>query len=320
MVARRNNRNQPNGEMPLESEGPGNRIELGAPPEIDITNDKLGELFLARRRALGLKVEELAEDIKIKADYIRAIEKEEFHLLPTPQYARLFVKSYAERLGFNIAEIFALLDINAPTLMAAKPKVAAPQNEPTLAGPLPGTQVTEPGAPRHAPRGPMLWGIITAVIIILALLGWIIVKWEQEPATGEASPNTTIAKPQPVAPPEPQATDSLAVAAEDPWETLQLDMQFDQETWAALLADGENVESRVFNSGERLSAFAAESFRLSLGHTQGVHVWVNDRPLRPFVDWTNRLEAHLITRDSVMAWIDTMQAVVTPVGAPGGTP
>jgi len=301
-----------NGEMPLEPEGPGNRIELGAPPEIDIANDRLGELFLARRRALGLKVEEVAEDIKIKADYIRAIEKEEFHLLPTPQYARLFVKSYAERLGFNIAEIFALLDVNAPMLVAAKPKIAAPPNDPKLAGPLPGTQATEPGAPRRIPRGPILWGSIAVGGIILLLLGWLIITQEsveEKPAVTEPA-----SQPQAVASPPPSAPDTMATAIVDPWESLQLDMQFDQETWASLFADGETVESRVFKSGERLSAFAAQTFRLSLGHTNGVHAWVNDRALRPFNSWANRLESHLITKDSVLAWIDTTQAAAAPPG------
>lgn len=310
MAARRSNRSHTNGEMPLEPEGPGNRIELGAPPEIDIANDRLGELFLARRRALGLKVEDVAEDIKIKPDYVRAIEKEEFHLLPTPQYARLFVKSYAERLGFNIGEVFALLDVNAPMLVAPKPKTVAPPSEGRLAGPLPGTQATEPGAPRRLPRGPVLFGSSLGVIAVLVAIGWLIVTWEQkqeEPPSRQASTPAVVPEPEPGF----VGSEPVDVPPEDPWESLDIVLQFNRDTWVSLLADGESVENRVCRAGERLTGFAAESFRLSLGHTEGVSVWVNDTPLRPFSEWTGRLEAYTITRDSVLAWIDTSHGART---------
>ena len=80
MNPRRNSKSQ-NGEMPLGSGSadmpvPEGRIELGAAPEIDITGDQIGPLFTERRRALGLRIEEIAEDIKVKPEYLRFIERE----------------------------------------------------------------------------------------------------------------------------------------------------------------------------------------------------------------------------------------------------
>ena len=60
MTPRRNSKSQ-NGEIPLGNGAPDvpvpeGRIEMGAAPEIDITDDRVGALFTERRRALGLRI------------------------------------------------------------------------------------------------------------------------------------------------------------------------------------------------------------------------------------------------------------------------
>jgi cytoskeletal protein RodZ len=296
---------------PAELPVPEGRIELGAAPEIDITDDKVGLLFTARRQALGLRIEEVAEDIKVKPEYLRSIEREEFDQLPTPQYARLFVRAYAERLGFNTAEVYALIDINVPMLGSVAPAKLIPvpgASESKLAGSLPGTQVTYPGSPNKQSKTTILWWGIGLTVIILTTIVWIALKWN-EPAgeTGQAPAQQTSAESvspaiieENVVPPE----DEPPVAVADP-SRFELVLHFDRDTWASLRADDELIGSRIFLAGEVLTASAKDEFRLSLGHTVGVSASVGGKPLRPFLNWASRLEAHLITRDSVTAWIDT---------------
>src|SRR3989304_2244964 len=108
----KNDRNNTSLGLPAGDPSPdGPRSDI-APLEIDITKDRLGEILAARRHQLGLRLEEIAEDIKIRADYLRAIEQEAFDKLPTAEYSRLFLKSYAERLGLNINDIYALYDVH----------------------------------------------------------------------------------------------------------------------------------------------------------------------------------------------------------------
>ena len=97
---------------------------------------------------------------------------------------------------------------------------------------------------------------------------------------------------------------------------FELALRFDRETWGSLRADGELVENRIFAAGESLTATAENEFRLSLGHTVGVSAASGGSALRPFLDWASRLEGHLITRDSVSAWIDTTSAANRPVDDP----
>ena len=336
MSVRRNSTNQ-NGEIPLPGSGadepvPEGRIELGSPPEIDITTDRLGPLLLERRRAMGLKIEEIAEDIKVKADYLRAIEAEEFHTLPTPEYARMFVKAYAERLGFNVSEVYALLDLNEPSLAApVKPKVmvgpAAAEAPTELAGPLPGIQTTEPGGTPKIPTGPGLWIGIVVVVIVLSVIGWFVVQngdGPEETSDLEPAEQTTAAITSPIPPVQEMVQEVEQVIPIAQADSMHMAVFFERDTWTSLTADGEIVERKVFGVNDTLRATAAVSFRLSLAHTGGVTATVNDFPMRKFADWCARLEGHLITRDTAESWLtlngngEPAQAGATPAAQDGG--
>ncbi len=322
MCARRRHSSQ-NGEIPLpKREGsdlpdPAGRIDMGGAPEIDIANDQLGALFVDRRRTLGLKIEEIAEDIKIKSEYLKAIEREEFDLLPTPQYARLFVRAYAERLGFNPSEVYALLDVNMPGWnISSRPKHSAPsQDSAQLSGPLPGTTASAPPDTRRRPRGgPLVIGIV-GILILLAIIAWIVLGRGDETTTGDTDSGTQTSKaaltggdiapltPSETIPSEPaQDTTPLAVV-EETWDELRLVLTFEDETWASIQADGDDVANSIYQPGSSVEAIADNNFRLSLGHTVGVNATVNGQPLRPFRNWADRLEGHLINRDSIQAWL-----------------
>lgn len=62
-----------------------------------------GELRAARER-LGWSIDAVAEALRIKAGYLRAIEEGDIHNLPGPAYAVGFVRSYSQALGLDSNE------------------------------------------------------------------------------------------------------------------------------------------------------------------------------------------------------------------------
>lgn len=62
----------------------------------------LGERLAKLRESQKFTVEELAKEIKIRGDYIKALESGEYQLLPTKVYARGFINAYAKY--FNVSE------------------------------------------------------------------------------------------------------------------------------------------------------------------------------------------------------------------------
>lgn len=68
---------------------------------------KLGQRLHKERMVRKLTIEEVARDTKIKATFLTAIERSDYHKLPSPAYAKGFVKNYADYLGFPKGEVAA---------------------------------------------------------------------------------------------------------------------------------------------------------------------------------------------------------------------
>ena len=65
---------------------------------------RLGHLLHQKRLQRKQTLEEIAQDLKIKSKFLAAIEKGEYHKLPSPAYAQGFVRNYATYLGLSKAE------------------------------------------------------------------------------------------------------------------------------------------------------------------------------------------------------------------------
>lgn len=62
---------------------------------------QFGQVFRERRESLGLTLEHIEEETKIRKLYLDAIEKERFNILPPRVYATGFVKKYARYLNLD---------------------------------------------------------------------------------------------------------------------------------------------------------------------------------------------------------------------------
>ncbi|MDR2807223.1 MAG: helix-turn-helix domain-containing protein [Puniceicoccales bacterium] len=70
-------------------------------------NENIGIYFSEARQAKGLSIEDIAEFLHIKSEYIQAIEAGTFDFNLPDIYKRGFYKSYADFLGLNIEEMMA---------------------------------------------------------------------------------------------------------------------------------------------------------------------------------------------------------------------
>jgi cytoskeletal protein RodZ len=285
------------------------KIEL-VPSEIDITKDRLGEILAARRHQLGLRIEEIAEDIKIRPDYLRAIEQEAFDKLPTVEYGRLFLKSYAERLGLNINDIYALYDVHHRPAWEPPSKTRSVGGEPGMPiGPTPRMPMAKP-----IPTKVWIYLVIGIVALAIVIIG---VLKLTKPSDGTPS-NAEVIRPSrsvtaQSTPPEPAPIEQAAAAvAETTASTsneividaeMQLLLTFDRDTWVKLVADNDTIASGIFGPDKTVRAMGLDRFVLSLGHTDGVQASVNGHDLKPFSSWTKGFGGLVITADSVAAWM-----------------
>src|SRR5205823_2258313 len=74
----------------------------GKPPALDSADmPEIGETLREARMRAKIDVSEVEARTKIRAKYLRALENEEWGLLPGPTFVRSFLRTYADYLGLD---------------------------------------------------------------------------------------------------------------------------------------------------------------------------------------------------------------------------
>lgn len=70
---------------------------------------KIGQILQEERQRQGLSQKQMADLTKIKVEYLRALEKNQFDQLPPSTFVKGFIRSYARVLDFDVKPLLALL-------------------------------------------------------------------------------------------------------------------------------------------------------------------------------------------------------------------
>lgn len=65
----------------------------------------IGNRLKNAREAQGLSLEAIEEETKIRRKYLKALEDEQFDVLPGPVYAKAFLKNYARYLKLDVEDV-----------------------------------------------------------------------------------------------------------------------------------------------------------------------------------------------------------------------
>ncbi len=83
-------------------------------PSTEKPAEHVGRRLRAAREARGRTIEDCAADLKIRADYLRALEDLDFDRLPSMAYAGPFARSYAKALGVDELAVLHEVREHAP--------------------------------------------------------------------------------------------------------------------------------------------------------------------------------------------------------------
>src|SRR5262249_7761230 len=92
---------------------------------------RAGAKLAEARRQLGLSLEEVAEKIRVRREFLEALEAMNVKLLPGKAYALAFLRSYARTLGLNDEEIVTQFQSEcALTREDAQKQIRNPKSKP----------------------------------------------------------------------------------------------------------------------------------------------------------------------------------------------
>lgn len=115
---------------------------------------EIGDTLREQRISAKIDVQQIEESTKIRAKYLRALENEEFDLLPGPAYVKSFLRTYADTLGLDGRH---LVDVYRHDY--------EPREESDLSI-FPGRTPIGADGVRSGPR----WGRVLLVLVVLALV------------------------------------------------------------------------------------------------------------------------------------------------------
>lgn len=181
-----------------------------------------GERLQNARQALQLDVREVAEQLNLAAGVVRALEADDYRLLPNAIFVRGYLRSYARIVGLDGDELVRGYD----AITGYQPKKIVPVSPPLISD------------PRKSQRNLLL------VLVILALIGaaaWLLGNWNDttsegapldEPAQSQ-TPDTETGAAESMNPPlvitrTPESTEELMAAAQAVEEPVEDELSADE--------------------------------------------------------------------------------------------
>jgi hypothetical protein len=209
----------------------------------------------ARMRA-RIDISEVEASTKIRAKYLRALENEEWDLLPGPTYVKSFLRTYAESLDLDaklLVDEYKLRHERLSEVELQPINAAAPGRERRRQGPI-------------VPRWVTIGAIFAALIVTLSLLGGDDPNNDPAPPPPPAQTTTTRAATPPPPPAAPKRVRLRIVATGDVNVCLKA-------------GDRTLVNGATLSAGTRTKAFRSRRFRLTLGNN-AARLFINGRERR----------------------------------------
>jgi cytoskeleton protein RodZ len=230
---------------------------------------EIGETLRDARMRARIDVSEIEAKTKIRAKYLRALENEEWGLLPGPTFVKSFLRTYAQALGLDgkaLVEEYRLSHED-PSEAALEPIVSSPQHA--------RSRVPEAGGGSTGPsRGYIVVVGVVGLVIVLLIVGLLAGGGG---GSAKRTGTTVSATHSHTAPAHRRATRS-SPRATAPSVKVALSLQASAPVYVCLIGDeGRRViPGTELQPGSSTPTFHAKRFEITLGNSS-VTMFVDGR-------------------------------------------
>jgi cytoskeleton protein RodZ len=215
---------------------------------------EIGAMLQEARMRAGIDISEVEAATKIRAKYLRAIENEEWDMLPGPTFVKSFLRTYADYLGIDgklLVEEYKLRHEPPPVEAEVQPMASLRGESRRLRAPRP---------PRLS-RGWIVGLSVVGLLALLIVLGSIGAEDEEAPVSTE--PARTRPAPRPRPRPRPVAT------------RVNLSLQPTEDVYVCLRdAAGELIVNETLGPDGGTRTFSGTRFRVTVGRA-AIRIRVN---------------------------------------------
>jgi cytoskeletal protein RodZ len=238
----------------------------------------VGELLKKKREESGRELKEIAETLKIRLDYLKAIEEGDLKKLPAEVYLKGYLIEYAKVLNIDHEMIMETYHKEAETPPSGSEQV----------------QEISPIRQKRNPLGYLLIaGSVIALIVVIALV------WSPGDEKKTVAPTTAMMDASRT---EQETREDISQADNTPVQHAaegesadtgfpptpppapenhhyDLEIIASDTTWLFITIDSSDSEEMLLNSGESVTRRALNSFALKIGNAGGIRLLLNGKEL-----------------------------------------
>lgn len=249
----------------------------------------IGTILRQQRESKKLKLEEIAEELKIRPQYLEALESDQVELLPGKLYQKSFLKSYAQFLDLDpvrILKMFDQLEKSKKSLQKeageTKPLKESIEEEPALS--------SQPQSikSRVGYRFAIFAGLALGFLCLIYLAKPGMRKTDDIASELSASAAETLSTEQ-----ETVDTTSFTwrlnhLLTNSVEMILRIEAQGD--SWVRIVADEKTLFTGFIVAGMAVEFKASDYFSINLGRNEGVEFYLNGMKMNSLERGIHRLD------------------------------
>lgn len=253
----------------------------------------IGSILRYQREQRKLHLENISEELKVKLEYLQAMEQGRFDLLPSGFYRRSFLKAYAEYLKLDVDQMLKVLGEQEmgpeknDTEGLAMPEVRRPETAPeeTRQREIPVQKLGQPARP--AAKGtPAGFGFFVFLGLVIGALCLIFLFKGGEKEYQEAAMGLSMAQAESleVTPEPPDTMELFTMLLEEKIADapeLILRIEASGRSWIRITSDELELYTGFLNENMSVEFKARESLSINLGVNEGVRTFLNGFEMRP---------------------------------------
>ena len=232
----------------------------------------LGSFIKNKRRSKGLSIKVVAEELRIKEIYIKAVENDQWDQLPTPAHQKIFVKTYSDFLGIDFEDLKKLFG------WEKKEK---------------STQIKE-HPKQKSTFLPVVAGFIIGLFCIVAFINHMPEQkfnFSQEKLT----PDEITAE-----------IETVSISEEiPPVKKMTLRLESEEDSWVIAAADKDTLFNGILRKGTAWECKAEDEFMINVARSWAVTGYVDEQPLLPFGSTGEFAQKWIITEENLTSFLDS---------------
>ena len=227
----------------------------------------IGDALREAREAQERSLQDAARDTRVRVDYLRALEEEEFGGFGGDVYAKGFLSTYARYLGLDPAPLLDTYRRYA-------------QHDDFSAGALSGEPIAQPSS--GSGRSWLTWAVVAVVVLAaaVAISNSVGGRAPRPAAEDNNVPPQPVASASPTTPAEVTSPTTAPSPSPSPtFEGVNLLLAFEDASWVRIQVDGQDVETGTIQAGETRTLQGKESVTIRFGNAGGVRAELNGQDL-----------------------------------------